>query len=69
VTHWCRENGIGHFKWQWNFYEHVVRNEKDLNAIREYIVNNPLKGHLDRENPSSDSSRLDWRQYFKNVHG
>lgn len=27
--------------WQRNYYEHVVRNEKSLNRIREYIVNNP----------------------------
>jgi putative transposase len=28
--------------WQPNYYEHVIRNEKALNKIREYIVNNPL---------------------------
>ena len=27
--------------WQPNYYEHVIRNEKALNRIREYIVNNP----------------------------
>jgi len=27
--------------WQRNFYEHIIRNEYDLNHIREYIVNNP----------------------------
>ena len=27
--------------WQRNFYEHIIRNEKDLNRIREYIVTNP----------------------------
>ena len=38
--------------WQGRFYEHVVRNDKDLDSIREYIVNNPLQWHLDEENPS-----------------
>lgn len=28
--------------WQPNYYEHVIRNEKALEKIREYIVNNPL---------------------------
>ena len=28
--------------WQRNYYEHIVRNEDDLNRIREYILNNPL---------------------------
>jgi REP element-mobilizing transposase RayT len=37
--------------WQRNYYEHVIRNEYDLNEIREYIVNNPLKWELDKENP------------------
>ncbi|ACK65071.1 conserved hypothetical protein [Rippkaea orientalis PCC 8801] len=27
--------------WQRNYYEHIIRNESDLNRIREYIVNNP----------------------------
>ena len=27
--------------WQPNYYEHVIRNEKALQRIREYIVNNP----------------------------
>ena len=33
--------------WQRNFYEHVIRNEKALERIREYIRNNPLKEGLD----------------------
>ena len=26
--------------WQRNYYEHIIRNEKELNGTREYIVNN-----------------------------
>ncbi len=39
--------------WQRNYYEHVIRNENDLNEIREYIVNNPLKWDLDGDNPDN----------------
>ena len=39
--------------WQRNYYEHVIRNETDLNDVREYIVNNPLKWDLDEENPTN----------------
>ena len=39
--------------WQRNYYEHIVRNDDDLNEIREYIINNPLKWALDKENPFS----------------
>ncbi|MEA2015034.1 MAG: transposase [Thermodesulfobacteriota bacterium] len=37
--------------WQRNYYEHIIRDENELNRIREYIVNNPMKWGLDRENP------------------
>ncbi len=32
--------------WQPNYYEHVIRNEKTLNKIRKYIVENPLVEQL-----------------------
>ena len=37
--------------WQLNYYEHIIRNDVELNRIREYIQNNSLQWHLDRENP------------------
>jgi REP element-mobilizing transposase RayT len=27
--------------WQRNYYEHIIRNEDDLNEIRKYIEANP----------------------------
>jgi REP element-mobilizing transposase RayT len=39
--------------WQRNYYEHVIRNENDLDEIRGYIINNPLKWDLDSENPNN----------------
>lgn len=38
--------------WQRNYYERVIRNETELNAIRVYIQNNPSQWELDRENPT-----------------
>ncbi len=29
--------------WQRDYYEHIIRNEKSLNRIRNYIINNPGK--------------------------
>ncbi len=43
--------GFFDFQWQRSFYDHVIRNEKSLENIREYIVNNPLKWELDKYNP------------------
>lgn len=39
--------------WQRNCYEHIIRDEHDLNKIREYITNNPITWELDDENPDN----------------
>ena len=37
--------------WQRNYYEHIVRHDKELNAIRQYIIDNPANWLQDTENP------------------
>jgi len=39
--------------WQRNYYEHVIRNEIDLEETREYIQNNPLKWPEDENHPAN----------------
>ncbi len=36
--------------WQRNYYEHIVRNNSELMAIEEYILNNPKNWHNDELN-------------------
>jgi REP element-mobilizing transposase RayT len=36
--------------WQRNYYEHIIRTEQALHAIRCYIVDNPMRWHRDRYN-------------------
>ena len=36
--------------WQRNYYEHIIRNEKELYAIIEYIQNNPINWRKDSLN-------------------
>lgn len=36
--------------WQRNYYEHIIRNEDELNVIRQYIIDNPLHWAEDDEN-------------------
>ena len=36
--------------WQSNYYEHVIRDEKDLQVKRDYILSNPLNWEDDDEN-------------------
>ena len=37
--------------WQRNYYEHVIRDEDDLNRIRQYILDNPARWAKDENNP------------------
>jgi putative transposase len=39
--------------WQRNYYEHIIRNEGDLQNIRRYIDDNPAQWAYDQENPDS----------------
>ena len=43
-----RKNENNNFAWQANYYDHIIRNQKDLDRIREYIQSNPLKWELDK---------------------
>jgi len=52
VTRSSREEGqeLSGLIWQRGYHDHVVRSEPDLERVREYVENNPLRWHLDREN-------------------
>jgi REP element-mobilizing transposase RayT len=38
--------------WQRSYYERIIRNESELLKFRTYILQNPIKWHLDKLNPS-----------------
>ncbi|MCA8920126.1 MAG: transposase [Planctomycetes bacterium] len=42
--------------WQREYYDHVIRNESARSRINEYIRNNALRWHLDRENPNQEGN-------------
>jgi REP element-mobilizing transposase RayT len=44
--------------WQRNYYEHIIRNDDELNRIREYILNNPMNWDEDEYNPNRSSKCL-----------
>ncbi|HOZ38151.1 MAG TPA: hypothetical protein PLH64_05305 [Anaerolineaceae bacterium] len=47
-----RDKGWSQFEkrlWQRNYYEHVIRNERDYQAIYEYILANPMNWEKDEE--------------------
>ena len=41
--------------WQRNYYEHIIRNEDELNHFRQYIADNPANWQIDNENPDATS--------------
>lgn len=49
-----RINNLRHSKgtavWQRGYYERIIRNERELNATRQYIINNPARRDEDRDN-------------------
>jgi len=49
--------------WQRNYYEHVIRNEKELELITKYIEYNPMNWQLDRDN----SENINQSPPFSNV--
>jgi REP element-mobilizing transposase RayT len=59
------------FQWQKSFYDHIIRSEKSLDLIREYVQNNPLEWDLDRENPLPENFDLDhdcsWKEIYDSV--
>jgi len=44
----CQTQGIP--VWQRNYYEHIIRDEKDFENTRDYIIHNPLKWFCDNDN-------------------
>ena len=47
VTKYANENNIT-FAWQSRYYDHIIRNQNEMNKIAQYIINNPAKWELDR---------------------
>ena len=51
VTKYAHQNGIP-FMWQERFYDRIIRDERALYKIRQYIIENPAKWWRDRNNSS-----------------
>jgi REP element-mobilizing transposase RayT len=45
-----RMMGHPNFAWQSRFHDHIIRNGHELNRIRKYIIENPIKWYLDENN-------------------
>lgn len=59
-----REQLVEHV-WRRNYFERVIRNERELLAIRKYIIENPAAWAVDRLNPERvdhDADEEPWMQ-------
>ncbi len=65
VKKWATINNID-FQWQTGFHDHIIRNEKSLYSIREYINNNVLKWDLDVENKLNTG--IDAKKYYASIY-
>lgn len=41
---------IDRFQWQKSYYDRIIRNEKELNNIKKYIIKNPINWEKDEKN-------------------
>ncbi|MBU0670655.1 transposase [Patescibacteria group bacterium] len=55
VTRQCRKQKIIYKLWQPRFYDRVIRNDQELNKIRNYIKKNIRNWKHDRNNPQPGS--------------
>ena len=54
VTKFAVNNHIP-FQWQPRFYDHIIRDENDMNRIHQYIMNNPRNWNEDDFNGGDES--------------
>jgi len=50
--------------WQRNYYEHIIRNEDELNRLREYILDNPVQWEMDENNPNRQMDASSYHKAF-----
>ena len=58
VTRHARRLGFD-FRWQTNFWEHIIRNDDEFARIVEYIVSNPAKWDQDKLNNDTGNNVLE----------
>jgi REP element-mobilizing transposase RayT len=61
-----KQNGWPRFDkrlWQRDYYEHIIRNERALDAIRAYIVNNPANWQADQLHPDAPPNQFNQDSY------
>lgn len=63
VTKRIRKNGFPRFHWQLRFHDHIIRDENELNRIRNYIKFNSANWNRDTFNANSNMVREPGTEY------
>jgi putative transposase len=50
ASHTIGDAGTLDFAWQRNYHDRIIRNQRELDAIRQYIAYNPANWDFDKEN-------------------
>ncbi|MEO8112027.1 MAG: transposase [Ginsengibacter sp.] len=51
VKRWCNANAHEYFEWQSRFHDHIIRNAKSYEKIKNYVINNPKNWNGDSLHP------------------
>ncbi|MEP7233337.1 MAG: transposase [Ginsengibacter sp.] len=51
VKRWCNANAHEYFEWQSRFHDHIIRDAKSYEKIKNYIINNPKNWNDDSLHP------------------
>ena len=55
------------FQWHRSYYDHIIRNEKSLANIRQYIRNNPRPWVLDEKNKKNELKIASWKGIYFHI--
>ena len=59
VSNRCHVSGYPDFIWQPRFHDHIIRNNQELNTIRQYILNNPTNWEHEKNSPAEFAAWMD----------
>jgi len=48
VTKWCNQHHHTYFAWQYRFHDHIIRGQKELEMVENYIRNNVANWNRDK---------------------
>jgi putative transposase len=56
-----------YFQWQKSYHDRIIRNERELNNVRQYIKNNPLNWENDIENSLIEINDKQRKNYYDKI--